>query len=280
MRNNRLSDDDITALLAGTALHGRPDLQPLAMLVDDLRSASSESSPRPSAAVTTLLDLDRVPGISTAALGGLAQRSDRGRVPAGPAAASRRGIASMFLTWFTGLGLVAKLGIGAAAAAVGVVGAGAAHALPPGIQAGFDTVVETVVPLPADDVSTTDDDDTGTDGTAPTGDAVADTETDDSGADGVGGVDGTADAGPKTEHAQGVVEAAHDDSTVGREHGEAVSEAAHQNRGQGGSGDDSAEDSGDEVEDEGADDSGTSNSGSGNGNSGSGSANSGRGGRD
>ena len=63
----------------------------------------------------------------------------------------------MFINWFTGLGLAAKIGIGATAVALGAVGAGAAHALPPAIQTTFDEVVETVVPVPTEDEVTTDD---------------------------------------------------------------------------------------------------------------------------
>jgi hypothetical protein len=255
MRNDRLSDDEIAALLRGTAPHGRPELEPLATLVDDLRFTSSESSPRPSAAVTALLDADRAPGISTAAAGGLLQRSDSGTAPALPVAAPRRGIASMFITWFTGLGLAAKIALGATAAAVGVVGAGAAHALPPGIQQQFDEVVETVAPATTEDDTTESSTDEAAEETVPAEDVVAeeptgdvvDGEPSDTATEDGEVVDGEVveDAtGPKTEHAQAVTEAAHDTSTVGREHGKAVSEAAHQKHAE-------------EAEDESADDTAT-----------------------
>ncbi|BDZ44360.1 hypothetical protein [Naasia aerilata] len=177
----------------------------------------------------------------------------------------------MVFSWFTGLGLAAKIAIGATVMAVGAVGAGAAQALPTPIQQSFNDIVGTV---------STDDETPAVDGDATDdGTTIPDTTTDDGTTVDptvpvVGDDDGTADQG-KTEHATAVTEAAHDDSTQGREHGEAVSEAAHQNRGHGAddAADEGDDDSAGEVEsgddDGGAtvsddSDSGSSNSGPGN----------------
>lgn len=143
MRKNRLSHADVAALLDGTAPSGRPDLASVAALVDDLRLNSFEAPPRPTAELASRLDVDRASWISPAA-GGLLQTSDRGAAPVLAAPAPKRGKARMFFTWFTGLGLAAKIGIGAGAVAFGAVGAGAVNALPAPVQHGFNQVVSAV----------------------------------------------------------------------------------------------------------------------------------------
>lgn len=289
MRNNRLSDADVEALLNGTAPAGRGELEPVAAFVEDLRIASFESAPRPSAALSARLG--SASWISPA-VGGLRPVLDREAASAFAAPLPHRGRVRMIFSWFTGLGLAAKIAIGATVMAVGAVGAGAAQALPTPVQQSFNEIVglapETDAPAVedsgADSTDTTDDTATVPDPAVEDGTPVVDPTV-----PVVGDDDGTADQG-KTDHATAVTEAAHDDSTEGREHGEAVSDAAHQNRGQGGSSDDSAEhesgddDSAGEVEsgdDNGADDSGDdsgSHGGSDSGNSGKGSSDSGHGG--
>ncbi|MCW2813493.1 MAG: hypothetical protein JWN84_948 [Nocardioides sp.] len=59
--------------------------------------------------------------------------------------------------WFVGLGLAAQVGLGSAAAAAGIVAAGAADVLPGPIQNAFDAVVEVVRPEPPDDKRNVDD---------------------------------------------------------------------------------------------------------------------------
>ena len=58
--------------------------------------------------------------------------------------------------WITGLGLLAKLSLGAGVVAVGLTGvgvAGATHILPGDVQAAFDDVVAVVVPFTDDEVA-------------------------------------------------------------------------------------------------------------------------------
>jgi hypothetical protein len=238
MRKNRLSNADVAALLDGTTPLGHPELESVATLVDDLRLTSFEAPPRPTAELASRLDLDRASWISPAA-GGLLQKTDRATTREFAAPAPKRGKARMIFTWFAGLGLAAKIGMGATAVAFGAVGAGAAHALPTPVQHSFDVVVDALTshedaPV-VDDSSVSGDTATDTVPVTETGTETVVTTTDPATTlDPAAPVsdDGTDDS-DDSDHAAGVQEAAHDDSVDGREHGQAVSDAAHQNRGQG-----------------------------------------------
>jgi hypothetical protein len=138
MRNHRITDDEAAAVLRGRTPHARDELSPLAAAVAEFRSSSFGTPPRPSAAVASRLDLDRVSTV------GLIPRENpdmASLTPHAAASARRRRVA---VEWFAGLGLAAKIAIGAtAAAAVGVTGAGAAGAagvLPTPAQAVFEQV--------------------------------------------------------------------------------------------------------------------------------------------
>ncbi|MCK8610043.1 hypothetical protein [Agromyces sp. C10] len=150
MRNRRITDDEAVALLRGQAPAARDDLAPLAEALGALRTASSDAPPRPTAALASRLDLDRASWISTP------RTEDPTTAPTlstrSTAPRSRR--RNMAIEWFAGLGIAAKIAIGAsAAAAVSVSGAGAAGAagmLPAPAQHVFDQVtgggaVDTVV---------------------------------------------------------------------------------------------------------------------------------------
>jgi hypothetical protein len=141
MRNHRITDDQAEAVLRGRTPHARDELSPFAAAVAGFRDSSLGTSPRPSAAVASRLDLDRVSTV------GLIPREnpDMTSPTPHPAASTRR--RRVAVEWLAGLGLAAKIAIGAtAAAAAGVAGAGAAGAagvLPTPAQAVFEQVTGT-----------------------------------------------------------------------------------------------------------------------------------------
>jgi hypothetical protein len=142
MRNHRITDDEAAALLRGRTPHARHELSPLAAAVSEFRGSSLGTPPRPSAAVASRLDLDRVSTIVAFP----PENPDMTASPPLTAARSARR-SRVALEWFAGLGLAAKIAIGAtAAAAVGVTGAGAAGAagvLPAPAQEVFEQVTGT-----------------------------------------------------------------------------------------------------------------------------------------
>src|SRR4051794_26546624 len=142
MRNQRITDAEVTALLQGRTPSGRTDLESVAAVVDALRLTSFDAPPRPSAELAARLDLERVTWISDTA-GGLPVDATR-RVSRSETAPAK-GRVRMFFSWFTGLGLAGKIVLGAAGVAVATVGAGTAHVLPSVVQTAFDDTVTTVV---------------------------------------------------------------------------------------------------------------------------------------
>ena len=124
--NERISDAAAEAVLRGRVPSGSPELAPVAQAVAALRNVSFEAPPRPSAELALRLDLERAARLST-------DRQDTSTaVVARPVWPStpRRGRRRVALGAIAGLGLAAKIAIGAAAAAaVGVTGVGAAGAV-------------------------------------------------------------------------------------------------------------------------------------------------------
>ena len=108
-------------------------------------------------------------------------------------------------SWIAGLGLAAKIALGAGVAVAATAGAGAAGVLPTGAQDTFDTVVSTVVPGSQVDESTAPGTDDGT--TAP--DPASTNHPDNFGS--------------------WVSERAKDPDKVGKTFGQETSEAAHEN---------------------------------------------------
>ncbi len=124
--NERISDTAAEAVLRGRVPAGSPELAPVAEALAALRTVSFEAPPRPSADLALRLDLERAARLSTD------RQHASTTVVAQPVTAStpRRGRRRVALGAFAGLGLAAKITIGAvAAAAVGVAGAGAAGAV-------------------------------------------------------------------------------------------------------------------------------------------------------
>ncbi|GAA1058049.1 hypothetical protein GCM10017608_04520 [Agromyces luteolus] len=167
MTTNRITDEIAEALLRGRSPHGREDLSPLADAIAGFRDSSSGGSPRPSAAVALRLHVGHGAGL------GLAPDEypdEAAPAPARASSARRR----VVVEWFAGLGLAAKISMGAVAAvALGASGAGAAGAagmLPEPAQVVFDQVAGTQPGADraggtgADDVATDADDHEGREG--------------------------------------------------------------------------------------------------------------------
>lgn len=135
MRKRRISERDVDAVLSGHAPASRPDLARLAEAVAEFRVAAFESSVGPSTALAERLGLQ----------GGSKIPSRIESQPGGRESRERRRV-SMF-SWIAGLGLAAKIALGAGVAVAATAGAGAAGVLPSGAQDAFNTVVSTVIPV-------------------------------------------------------------------------------------------------------------------------------------
>jgi hypothetical protein len=147
MRKQSISTEDAAAILSGRVPEERPDLEVLALALDDFRSASFEAAPLPSAELAALLDATQAPRISPSPENALAKgtaRNARATAWRRPTLLVRR---SRLFGWIASLSLAAKISVGATAAAVGVVGAGAAEVLPAPAQQVFDEVLTTVTPF-------------------------------------------------------------------------------------------------------------------------------------
>lgn len=129
MNATRISEQDAQGLAHGR-VPGRSDLNALADLLTEYRSAAIGSAPRPSAALAARLDLSATP---------IAMRRDEDEAASGVGV--RRAASGLF-----GLGVTAAIIFATASGAAAVVGAGSAGLLPPGAQDAFDQVVSTIVP--------------------------------------------------------------------------------------------------------------------------------------
>jgi hypothetical protein len=143
MGTQRISEDEASAVLRGQTPATRDDLAAVAHAVAEFRRASFDASPQPSAELALRLDLERAARISDSTDGSNA--STAVQTLANEASAPRERRRSVVVSGFLGLGLAAKIAIGAgAAAAVGVTGAGAAGAagvLPTEAQVVFNQVI-------------------------------------------------------------------------------------------------------------------------------------------
>ncbi|MBX3098742.1 MAG: hypothetical protein KF761_04110 [Salinibacterium sp.] len=131
MNTTRISDTEAFELAHGR-VPARPDLDQLADLLAEYRSAAIGSAPRPSAALATRLDLSATPIVM-----------QRDAVADGEATGSgaRRTVSGLF-----GLGVTVTIILGAASGAAAVVSAGSAGLLPSGAQDAFNQIVSLVVP--------------------------------------------------------------------------------------------------------------------------------------
>lgn len=206
MRNRKISNRIATAILAGRAPESRPDLTPLADSIAEFREAAYETTARPSEELMVRLGLAEAP----------AALSHHKSLPT--IGAKKRGI-RMF-SWIAGLGLAAKIALGASVAAAATVGAGAGGLLPLGAQDTFDTVVSTVI-SPPEDGGTLTEDTTITPEPEVTDDTTATPEPE---------ATEEADATEHPDNFGGLVsERAQDPDKDGRTFGTETSEAAHEN---------------------------------------------------
>lgn len=191
MRLRRISERDAEAVLSGHAPVSRPDLAPLADSIAEYRAAAYGSPARPSAELASRL-------------GALGDSRIASRTESQPGNGESRKRVNMFSS-IAGLGLAAKIALGAGVAVAATAGAGAAGVLPAGAQDAFDTVVSSVVPGSHVHESTESGTDDGTNAPEPT----------------------------KTDHPDNfggwVSERAKDPDKVGKTFGQETSEAAHQN---------------------------------------------------
>jgi hypothetical protein len=179
-----LDDRAIEAIIAGDDVAA--ELQPLATFASGVRAEGDRHAPRPSPALAQLIATGGGPASSDVDADAHAGTSDP--------LSSRRKLA---LAKVAGLGLVAKLTLGAGAAAASVVGGGAAGVLPGKANHVVRNAIEAVTPMafPDDDAPATSlREPAGTGGDH--GDRVSSDATGES--DGVPGVDGgaTADDAP------------------------------------------------------------------------------------
>lgn len=189
MRKHRISERDAHAILSGQTPASRPDLALLADSIAEFRVAALESPVRPSPDLLSRLGL-------------LGETKIASHTELQPETGESRKRVTMF-SWIAGMGLVAKIALGAGVAVAATAGAGAVGALPDGVQVAFDQVVSTVVPTEESDEST-------------------DLETDDSAPEPV-----------STDHPENfgswVSERAQDPDKVGHDFGQETSEAAKDN---------------------------------------------------
>jgi hypothetical protein len=149
MRMHPFSDDDaVEAVLRGEVPPTRPDLASLAEVVAGLRATTSGTPPQPSAALANLLDHGLVVPDLSIDKGDLpATAASNASTPARQVFGPPKWRKKMIAEWIAGLGLAAKLGLGATVAAASVTGIGAAGALPGPTQGAFQSVVNTTTPF-------------------------------------------------------------------------------------------------------------------------------------
>jgi hypothetical protein len=147
MRKHRISDDDAAALVTGAAPAERPDLATLARSIAEFRDAAFASPPRPSAELRTRLELAQAGGISSEAVSNEAADAIDAAEPASSRPRASVGRMKRMFAWFTGLGIAAKVVLGATvAAAAGATGVGAAAGVNILVSASAEQEQQQVIP--------------------------------------------------------------------------------------------------------------------------------------
>lgn len=146
MRMPTMTHDAAEALIRGVAPAASPELAPLAAAIADFRGAAFATPPRPSAELMARLQLAGASGISVAGVPPRNAAATASQVTTTSRSRSLGGVRRA-LGWFAGLGIVAKILIGASvAAAAGATGVGAVA----GVAEIVTTVTSTTeVPAPA-----------------------------------------------------------------------------------------------------------------------------------
>lgn len=147
MRKHTISDDDAAALVTGQAPAERPDLATLARSISEFRDAAFASPPRPSAELRARLDLAHAGGISSEAVSNEAADVIDAAEPASSRPRASVGRMKRMFAWFTGLGIAAKVVLGATvAAAAGATGVGAAAGVNILVSASAEQEQQQVIP--------------------------------------------------------------------------------------------------------------------------------------
>jgi hypothetical protein len=147
MRKHRISDDDAAALVTGAAPAERPDLATLARSISEFRDAAFASPPRPSAELRARLELAHAGRISSEAVSNEAADAIDAAEPATSRPRVSVGRMKRMFAWFTGLGIAAKVVLGATvAAAAGATGVGAAAGVNILVSASAEQEQQQVIP--------------------------------------------------------------------------------------------------------------------------------------
>lgn len=147
MRMPTMTHDAAEALIRGVAPAASPELAPLAAAIADFRGAAFATPPRPSAELMARLQLAGASEISVAGVPTRNAAATASQVTTTSRSRSLGGVRRA-LGWFAGLGIVAKILVGASvAAAAGATGVGAVA----GVTEIVSTVTSTTeVPAPAE----------------------------------------------------------------------------------------------------------------------------------
>ena len=159
MRKHRITHNEAQQLLAGQALEGRSETAVLASSLQAFRDAAFATAPRPSVALAAQFGSLTGADISVATGGSSPHTVGTGSASSTPAPAPQKKGKKQMFAWIAGLGLAAKLTVGASTVALGLTGvgvAGAAGVLPGDVQAAFDDTVSVVLPV-SDDEAVEDD---------------------------------------------------------------------------------------------------------------------------
>ncbi|WP_309708209.1 hypothetical protein [Pseudolysinimonas sp.] len=147
---NRITDADAELLLAGRAPEGLPGSEELAAAVTAFRSATVEAIPRPSAELAARLSVadDELFSARATSPDTSSPRFETDSPGARTRDADANERAAERVSRF---GLAARVAVGVGALLLGITVAGAAGALPGGVQDAFDDLVSTVTPGDDDD---------------------------------------------------------------------------------------------------------------------------------
>lgn len=159
MTMQRLTNDEIDALLTQQTPSVREGDADVASLIADLRHAFHPTTPpAPTVELASYLDptLLAARPADNAATAPTPTPAAQPSVPTTSAPSQRTLRTRRLVVWLSGLGLAGQVGLGATAAVAAVAGAGVAGALPDPAQTVFNEVVATLVPGANTDTSPSD----------------------------------------------------------------------------------------------------------------------------
>lgn len=147
---NRITNDEVELLLAGRTPEGRPGFGELAAVVAALRSEAFETAPRPSDELAARLGVPHEELVSAATSTAGSSKRLAGDSSVAVARTPRSSAIARVVERVSGFGLAARIAAGVGALLLGIGAAGAAGALPGGMQDAFDDLVSTVIPIEHD----------------------------------------------------------------------------------------------------------------------------------